>query len=164
MSVEASFDAHPRKESQVRQMAWVGDGVWVSIRKSNPSYREPRDGNAGGFQSPPFLTNVFNFNLATYFLEQPVALPSEFCVRGIVCTDQHVDKVIRGGTLLKRKSKQTRFRPSKKSKIQEKKKENTLSMKKRKKTRWQPRTKERNQAIDQSIYPKLTWNAIFADL
>jgi len=32
MSVEASFDAHPRKESQVRQMAWVGDGVWVSIR------------------------------------------------------------------------------------------------------------------------------------
>lgn len=27
-----SFDAHPRKESQVRQMAWVGDGVWVSIR------------------------------------------------------------------------------------------------------------------------------------
>ena len=38
MSVEASFDAHPRKESQVRQMAWVGDGVWVSIRQSNLSY------------------------------------------------------------------------------------------------------------------------------
>ena len=32
MCVEASFDAHPRRESQVRQMAWVGDGVWVSIR------------------------------------------------------------------------------------------------------------------------------------
>lgn len=32
MSVETTFDAHPRKESQVRQMAWVGDGVWVSIR------------------------------------------------------------------------------------------------------------------------------------
>lgn len=32
MKVETSFDAHPRKESQVRQMAWVGDGVWVSIR------------------------------------------------------------------------------------------------------------------------------------
>ena len=29
---QKSFDAHPRKESQVRQMAWVGDGVWVSIR------------------------------------------------------------------------------------------------------------------------------------
>ena len=101
MSVEASFDAHPRKESQVRQMAWVGDGVWVSIRQFNPSYWEPRDGNAGGFQGPPFLTNVFNFNLATYFLEQPVALPSEFCVRGCV-----------------RKGK---------SIIQEKKKENTLS-------------------------------------
>lgn len=27
-----SFDAHPRKESQVRQLAWVGDGIWVSIR------------------------------------------------------------------------------------------------------------------------------------
>ncbi|RXN12807.1 C-Jun-amino-terminal kinase-interacting 3-like isoform X7 [Labeo rohita] len=27
-----SFDAHPRKESQVRQLAWIGDGVWVSIR------------------------------------------------------------------------------------------------------------------------------------
>ncbi len=23
---------HPRKESQVRQLAWVGDGIWVSIR------------------------------------------------------------------------------------------------------------------------------------
>ncbi|KAK4308658.1 hypothetical protein Pmani_019656 [Petrolisthes manimaculis] len=32
MTVEKTFDAHPRKESQVRQMAWVGDGVWVSIR------------------------------------------------------------------------------------------------------------------------------------
>ncbi|CAK8697559.1 unnamed protein product [Clavelina lepadiformis] len=27
-----SFDAHPRRESQVRQLAWAGDGVWVSIR------------------------------------------------------------------------------------------------------------------------------------
>ncbi|TSK14586.1 C-Jun-amino-terminal kinase-interacting protein 3 [Bagarius yarrelli] len=27
-----SFDAHPRKESQVRQLAWEGDGIWVSIR------------------------------------------------------------------------------------------------------------------------------------
>ncbi|CAI9734624.1 C-Jun-amino-terminal kinase-interacting protein 4-like isoform X8 [Octopus vulgaris] len=32
MKVVKSFDAHPRKESQVRQLAWVGDGVWVSIR------------------------------------------------------------------------------------------------------------------------------------
>ncbi|KAH3833821.1 hypothetical protein DPMN_107137 [Dreissena polymorpha] len=32
MSIVKSFDAHPRKESQVRQLAWVGDGVWVSIR------------------------------------------------------------------------------------------------------------------------------------
>ncbi|KAL8561606.1 hypothetical protein ACOMHN_024841 [Nucella lapillus] len=32
MSIETSFDAHPRKESQVRQLSWVGDGVWVSIR------------------------------------------------------------------------------------------------------------------------------------
>lgn len=31
LSVE-TFVAHPRKESQVRQMVWVGDGVWVSIR------------------------------------------------------------------------------------------------------------------------------------
>lgn len=30
--MQASFDAHPRSESQVRQLAWVGDGVWVSIR------------------------------------------------------------------------------------------------------------------------------------
>ena len=29
---QTSFDAHPRKESQVRQLCWVGDGVWVSIR------------------------------------------------------------------------------------------------------------------------------------
>ncbi|XP_059804158.1 C-Jun-amino-terminal kinase-interacting protein 4-like isoform X1 [Hypanus sabinus] len=32
MKIEKSFDAHPRKESQVRQLAWIGDGVWVSIR------------------------------------------------------------------------------------------------------------------------------------
>ena len=32
MFLQKSFDAHPRKESQVRQMAWIGDGVWVSIR------------------------------------------------------------------------------------------------------------------------------------
>ncbi|CAL8081776.1 unnamed protein product [Orchesella dallaii] len=30
--VKTSFEAHPRKESQVRQMACYGDGVWVSIR------------------------------------------------------------------------------------------------------------------------------------
>lgn len=32
IDLQKSFDAHPRKESQVRQLAWVGDGVWVSIR------------------------------------------------------------------------------------------------------------------------------------
>ncbi|XP_026072355.1 C-Jun-amino-terminal kinase-interacting protein 4-like isoform X7 [Carassius auratus] len=32
MKIEKSFDAHPRKESQVRQLALVGDGIWVSIR------------------------------------------------------------------------------------------------------------------------------------
>uniref|UniRef100_A0AAQ5WXW6 C-Jun-amino-terminal kinase-interacting protein 4 n=1 Tax=Amphiprion ocellaris TaxID=80972 RepID=A0AAQ5WXW6_AMPOC len=32
MKIEKSFDAHPRKDSQVRQLAWDGDGIWVSIR------------------------------------------------------------------------------------------------------------------------------------
>ncbi|XP_047673166.1 C-Jun-amino-terminal kinase-interacting protein 4 isoform X3 [Tachysurus fulvidraco] len=32
MKIEKSFDAHPRKESQVRELAWDGDGIWVSIR------------------------------------------------------------------------------------------------------------------------------------
>ncbi|XP_076319129.1 C-Jun-amino-terminal kinase-interacting protein 4-like isoform X4 [Tachypleus tridentatus] len=32
LKIVKSFDAHPRKESQVRQMAHVGEGVWVSIR------------------------------------------------------------------------------------------------------------------------------------
>ncbi|KAM4623501.1 C-Jun-amino-terminal kinase-interacting protein 4 isoform 2-T2 [Polymixia lowei] len=32
MRIEKSFDAHPRNESQVRQLAWDGDGIWVSIR------------------------------------------------------------------------------------------------------------------------------------
>lgn len=31
-TLQKSFDAHPRRESQVRQLAWIGDGVWVSIR------------------------------------------------------------------------------------------------------------------------------------
>lgn len=30
--LQKSFDAHPRKDSQVRQLAWDGDGIWVSIR------------------------------------------------------------------------------------------------------------------------------------
>ncbi|CAL9693999.1 unnamed protein product [Knipowitschia caucasica] len=32
MRIEKCFDAHPRRESQVRQLAWVGEGIWVSIR------------------------------------------------------------------------------------------------------------------------------------
>ncbi|XP_071446939.1 JNK-interacting protein 3 isoform X3 [Hetaerina americana] len=32
LEIEASLNVHPRKDSQVRQMAWLGDGVWVSIR------------------------------------------------------------------------------------------------------------------------------------
>jgi len=32
LSSQKTFDAHPRRESQVRQLAWIGDGVWVSIR------------------------------------------------------------------------------------------------------------------------------------
>ncbi|XP_028520611.2 JNK-interacting protein 3 isoform X3 [Apis cerana] len=32
MTVECTVDAHPRRESQVRQLAWLGEGVWVSIR------------------------------------------------------------------------------------------------------------------------------------
>ncbi|KAJ8358376.1 hypothetical protein AAFF_G00011580 [Aldrovandia affinis] len=32
MRIEKCLDAHPRKESQVRLLAWSGDGVWVSIR------------------------------------------------------------------------------------------------------------------------------------
>ncbi|XP_053721131.1 C-Jun-amino-terminal kinase-interacting protein 4 isoform X3 [Synchiropus splendidus] len=32
MKIQKSFDAHPRKDSQVRQLAWDGDGIWVSIR------------------------------------------------------------------------------------------------------------------------------------
>uniref|UniRef100_A0AC35FPW3 Uncharacterized protein n=1 Tax=Panagrolaimus sp. PS1159 TaxID=55785 RepID=A0AC35FPW3_9BILA len=30
--VESAFVAHPRRDSQVRNMVWVGDGVWLSIR------------------------------------------------------------------------------------------------------------------------------------
>lgn len=30
--LQKSFDAHPRKDSQVRQLSWDGDGIWVSIR------------------------------------------------------------------------------------------------------------------------------------
>lgn len=29
---QCTVDAHPRRESQVRQLAWLGEGVWVSIR------------------------------------------------------------------------------------------------------------------------------------
>ncbi|XP_014482346.1 PREDICTED: JNK-interacting protein 3 isoform X3 [Dinoponera quadriceps] len=32
MMLECTVDAHPRRESQVRQLAWLGEGVWVSIR------------------------------------------------------------------------------------------------------------------------------------
>ncbi|XP_018324079.2 C-Jun-amino-terminal kinase-interacting protein 4 isoform X2 [Agrilus planipennis] len=32
LEVVYSFEAHPRKESQVKQLAWWGEGVWISIR------------------------------------------------------------------------------------------------------------------------------------
>ncbi|XP_045029279.1 JNK-interacting protein 3 isoform X4 [Daphnia magna] len=32
LRVETCFEAHPRKESQIRQLCWAGDGVWISIR------------------------------------------------------------------------------------------------------------------------------------
>lgn len=32
LKVVHSLETHPRKESQVRQLAWLGEGVWVSIR------------------------------------------------------------------------------------------------------------------------------------
>ncbi|XP_046413580.1 JNK-interacting protein 3 isoform X2 [Neodiprion fabricii] len=32
LTLECTVDAHPRRESQVRQLAWLGEGVWVSIR------------------------------------------------------------------------------------------------------------------------------------
>jgi len=32
LRVQACFEAHPRKESQIRQLCWAGDGVWISIR------------------------------------------------------------------------------------------------------------------------------------
>lgn len=31
-STQTCFEAHPRKESQIRQLCWAGDGVWISIR------------------------------------------------------------------------------------------------------------------------------------
>uniref|UniRef100_A0A915B9R8 JNK-interacting protein n=1 Tax=Parascaris univalens TaxID=6257 RepID=A0A915B9R8_PARUN len=32
LTVHKVFAAHPRRDSQVRHMQWVGDGVWISIR------------------------------------------------------------------------------------------------------------------------------------
>lgn len=32
LNFQCTVDAHPRRESQVRQLAWLGEGVWVSIR------------------------------------------------------------------------------------------------------------------------------------
>lgn len=32
LQVRSTFEAHPRRESQIRQLCWTGDGVWVSIR------------------------------------------------------------------------------------------------------------------------------------
>ncbi|CAD5222446.1 unnamed protein product [Bursaphelenchus xylophilus] len=32
LTIETAFVAHPRKDSQVKHMAWAGEGVWVSIR------------------------------------------------------------------------------------------------------------------------------------
>ncbi|VDN05960.1 unnamed protein product [Thelazia callipaeda] len=32
LTVKKVFAAHPRRDSQVRHMQWIGDGVWISIR------------------------------------------------------------------------------------------------------------------------------------
>ncbi|OQV18442.1 C-Jun-amino-terminal kinase-interacting protein 3 [Hypsibius exemplaris] len=35
LEIKATFEAHSRQDSAIRQMAWLGEGVWISIRLDN---------------------------------------------------------------------------------------------------------------------------------
>jgi hypothetical protein len=35
LEIKATFEAHSRQDSAIRQMAWIGEGVWISIRLDN---------------------------------------------------------------------------------------------------------------------------------
>lgn len=67
--LQKSFDAHPRKDSQVRQLAWDGDGIWVSIRLDSTlrlfhahTFQHLQDVDIEPYVSKmlgPFITQVF---------------------------------------------------------------------------------------------------------
>lgn len=69
MKIEKSFDAHPRRESQVRQLACIGDGVWVSIRLDSTlrlynahTYHHLQDVDIEPYVSKMLGTSKFGFS------------------------------------------------------------------------------------------------------
>lgn len=81
MSEQKSFDAHPRKESQVRQLAWVGDGIWVSIRLDSTlrlfhahTYQHLQDVDIEPYVSKMLGTNTFLCLPTSHCAQKPLSL------------------------------------------------------------------------------------------
>ncbi|GBP94183.1 C-Jun-amino-terminal kinase-interacting protein 3 [Eumeta japonica] len=65
-----SLEAHPRHESQVRQMAWLGDGVWISIKMDSTlrlyhahTYQHLKDVDIEPYVSKMLGTGKLGFSL-----------------------------------------------------------------------------------------------------
>uniref|UniRef100_A0A0N4ZNU3 JNK-interacting protein n=1 Tax=Parastrongyloides trichosuri TaxID=131310 RepID=A0A0N4ZNU3_PARTI len=68
LRIEKVFTAHPRRDSQVRGMQWLGDGVWISIRLDSTirlfhahTYEHLQDVNIEPFITKMLGTNKLDF-------------------------------------------------------------------------------------------------------
>ncbi|VDO40884.1 unnamed protein product [Onchocerca flexuosa] len=66
--VKKVFAAHPRRDSQVRHMQWVGDGVWISIRLDSTLrlYHAYNYEHLQDIDTEPYVTKMLGTNNLDY--------------------------------------------------------------------------------------------------
>ncbi|CAG9532669.1 unnamed protein product [Cercopithifilaria johnstoni] len=74
--VKKVFAAHPRRDSQVRHMEWVGDGVWISIRLDSTLrlYHAYNYEHLQDIDIEPYVTKILGTNNLDYSYMRTTAL------------------------------------------------------------------------------------------
>ncbi|KAL4002206.1 JNK_SAPK-associated protein-1 family protein [Acanthocheilonema viteae] len=76
LTVKKVFAAHPRRDSQVRHMEWVGDGVWISIRLDSTLrlYHAYNYEHLQDIDIEPYVTKMLGTNNLDYSYMRTTAL------------------------------------------------------------------------------------------
>ncbi|EJD75081.1 JNK-interacting protein, variant [Loa loa] len=76
LTVKKVFAAHPRRDSQVRHMQWVGDGVWISIRLDSTLrlYHAYNYEHLQDIDIEPYVTKMLGTNNLDYSYMRTTAL------------------------------------------------------------------------------------------